>query len=93
MPLSDGLVYGLASLIVVGFVCRAVWKLLRNSETPHRELVLAWERRLTTVAGIPLSLVGASTLVDGPLAVPYDPLMLLFAGVVLLTYPEFARPH
>lgn len=84
-----GLLNALASLVVVVFVGRAVLKLLDDPERNHDELASKRERLLTTVVGVPLTLVGLSTMVDGPLAVPYDALALLLPGIVLLVYPNF----
>lgn len=89
MPPLAGIVSTVASLIVVVFVGRAMIKLLQDPEEDHDELVPTWERRATTVVGVPLLLVAASTMTNGPLAVPYDPLPLFFAGVVLTAYPNF----
>lgn len=83
------LLNGLASLVVLVFVGRACIKLLQNPDETHGELVPTWERRATTMAGIPLMLLGASTLTNGPLAVPYNPLSLLLPGIVLFVYPDF----
>lgn len=84
------LVNGLASLVVVVFVGRACLRLLDSPEEDHEALVPAWERRATTLVGIPLTLVGLSTMANGPLSVPYNPLALSLAGVVLLVYPDFS---
>lgn len=78
-----------AAVVVVGLVGRASAKLVRNPDADHDELVPEWERRATTVAGVPLTLVGLSTMVGGPLAVPYNALMLALPGIVLLVYPNF----
>ncbi|MDS0475214.1 hypothetical protein [Natrinema sp. 1APR25-10V2] len=90
MGFHSGVLNGLAALTVIVFVGRAVVKLLQNPEKPHRELVSARERRATTAVGIPLALVGLSTMAGGPLAVPVAPFALLAPGIVLLVYPEFA---
>lgn len=86
----SGVVNALAILTVLGFGGRAALKLLQNPDVPHDELVPAWERRVTTLVGAPLLLVGASTLMEGPLAVHYSPMALLLPGIVLFLYPNFA---
>lgn len=90
MGLFAGLLNVLSAGIVVVFVGRAVLKLLENPDRPHRELVSARERHATTIVGIPLTLVGFSTMVGGPLAVPYNALMILLPGIVLFAYPDFS---
>ncbi|TMT85719.1 hypothetical protein E2L06_03565 [Haloterrigena sp. H1] len=90
MGLFAGLLNVLSASIVVVFVGRAVLKLLENPDQPHHELVSARERHATTIIGIPLTLVGLSTMVDGPLAVPYNALLILLPGIVLLVYPDFS---
>ncbi|RBI63589.1 hypothetical protein DMJ13_03380 [halophilic archaeon] len=89
MPPFAGVVNAFASLSAFVLVGRAIAKLLQSPEEKHRELVPAWERRATTVVGVPLLLVGVSTMTDGPLAVPYDPLTFTLLGVVLFVYPDF----
>jgi hypothetical protein len=79
----------LAGLTVVVLVGRAAARLLKRPETAHDELVPARERHVTTALGVPLTLVGASTLVGGPLAVPSDAGTVLLPGIVLLVYPDF----
>jgi hypothetical protein len=88
-PLA-GVVGAVAVLISLGLVGRAAAKLPASPGESHDELVPAWERRLTTAVGVPVLLVGASTLVSGPLAVPYDPLAITLCGAVLVAYPDFA---
>ncbi|WP_408957216.1 hypothetical protein [Natrinema sp. 74] len=90
MGFYSGLLHSFATLTVLFVVGRAVAKLLQNPDKPHRELVPAWERRATTAVGIPLTLVGLSTMVDGPIAAPVDTVVLLAPGIVLVVYPEFA---
>lgn len=85
----EGVVNAVAALLVVAFLGRAVVRLLEEPDGVHAELVPAWERRATTLVGVPLLLAGLSTMVDGPLAVPYDPLYLTLLGVVLTVYPDF----
>ncbi len=82
-------VNNLISVSIVGLVGRSVWKLLKYPEKNHRELVPNWERRVTTVIGVPLLLVGLSTMVDGPLAVSYNALSITLFGAVLSAYPDF----
>jgi hypothetical protein len=82
-------VNAVAALLVVAVLGRAVVLLLENPEETHAERVSTTERRATTVVGVPLLLVGLSTMVDGPLAIPYDPLYLTFLGLVLTVYPDF----
>jgi|APHM01.1.fsa_nt_gi hypothetical protein len=79
----------LAVVVVVGFGGRAAIRLLHDPEQAHENLVSKRERRATTAAGGPLTFLGASTLVDGPLTVPADPLVLLLRDIVLLVYPDF----
>jgi hypothetical protein len=89
MPPFAGVANALAPLFAFVLVGRAVAKLLQRPSEEHRELVPAWERRTTTAVGVPLVLVGASTMTNGPLAVPYDPLAFTLFGVVSLVYPDF----
>jgi hypothetical protein len=89
MAVVTALLNLLAVVVVVGFGGRAARRLLQDPEQAHGNLVSERERRATTAVGVPLALVGASTLVDGPLAVPVDPLVLLLPGIVLLVYPDF----
>ncbi|WP_458210595.1 hypothetical protein [Haladaptatus sp. NG-SE-30] len=89
MTLFAEIVDHLIAVLIVGLVSRACWKLIQNPEKNHRELVPAWERRVTTVVGVPLLLVGLSTMVDGPLAVSFNALTLTLLGAVLSAYPDF----
>lgn len=84
-----GILNAVAKLTVLVLVGRAIVKLLQNPDENHDELVPRWERRVTTIIGVPLTLVGLSTMVDGPLAVPYETLTVLLPGIVLLVYPNF----
>lgn len=89
MSLMDGVVHLFAVVVVVGFVARATLKLLADPGKDHEKLVPGWERHVTTVVGFPLTMVGLSTMADGPLAVPYNALLVTLAGIVLLVYPDF----
>ena len=89
MSVIVSVVNGAASLAVVALVGRAVARLLRNSEKSHAELVSVGERRATTAAGVPILLVGLSTIRGGALAVPFDALTLVVLGGVLVVYPDF----
>ncbi|WP_459193808.1 hypothetical protein [Halosimplex sp. J119] len=90
MSLVDTAVHLFAVAVVVGCVGRASSQLLRDPEESHEELVSTRERRVTTAVGVPLTLVGLSSMVDGPLAVPLDPLLISISGIVLLVYPDFS---
>lgn len=87
MARVEGVVNAVAALLVVG---RAVVLLLEHPDEPHVELVSTAERRVTTLVGVPLLLVGLSTMVGGPLAVPYDAVSLTLLGLVLTVYPDFS---
>jgi hypothetical protein len=89
MSLVDGVVHLFAVVVVFGLVARASLKLHENPDRTHQKLVPDWERHSTSAVGLPLTLVGLSTMVDGPLAVPYNPLMIALPGIVLLVYPDF----
>ncbi|MFC7139381.1 hypothetical protein ACFQMA_05955 [Halosimplex aquaticum] len=90
MSVADTVLRLLATVVVVALVGRACQRLLGDSDESHEELVPAWERRATTAVGVPLTLVGLSTMVEGPLAVPFDALAILLPGIVLLVYPDFS---
>lgn len=90
MSLLTGLLDGFFSLVVLGLVGRAVVLLRRNPDVDHDELVPAWERRLTTALGIPVTLVALSTIAGGPLAIQYQSVPFLLAGITLLVYPDFS---
>ncbi|WP_436924783.1 hypothetical protein [Halosimplex amylolyticum] len=90
MTLVNAILHLFAVVVVVGFVGRASGQLLADPDEAHDQLVPVWERRATTAVGLPLTLVGLSTMVEGPLAVPYDPLVILLPGIVLLVYPDFS---
>jgi len=84
------IVDGAAALVVVGLVWRAGSRLLRNPETDHADLVPAWERRVTTLVGVPVLAVAVSSMADGPLDVGYASIPIFLAGLTLLLYPQFA---
>lgn len=90
MALFVDVANALAALVAVGVIARAATRLLENPEEDHEDLVPARERHATTLAGVPVLLVAASTLTDGPLAVPLNPIVLLVLGGVLVAYPDLS---
>lgn len=89
MALLEPLVRTLCYAVSVLLIVRATTRLRKDPATDHDELVPKRERRATTVVGVPLLLVGLSTMVGGPLAVGLPPLPLAVAGSVLGVYPNF----
>jgi len=90
MSLVNGVVHLVAFVVVVGLVARASSKLLADPAENPQNLISAWERHVTTAVGIPLTLVGLSTMADGPLAVSSNALLITLPGIVLLVYPDFS---
>jgi hypothetical protein len=73
----------------VGLLFRAVGRLPQSPETPPDELVPVWERHATTLVGLPLLVLGLSSITPGPLAVPGYGGVALFLGIVVLPCPNY----